>query len=77
MFPGLRALTNTKQMNVVGLGVNPMELGDIYEHVWNLGVVLQSQECLQVLQLSYRPWPKLREAESGSLAFYKVLNRTR
>ena len=76
-FQELRALTNTKQMNVVGLGVNPMELGDIYDHVWNLGVVLQSQGCLQVLQASYRPWPKLREAEAGSLAFYKVLNRTR
>ena len=76
-FQELRALTNTKQMNDVGLGVNPMELGDIYEHVWNLGVVLQSQECLQVLQASYRPWPKVRVAEAGSLAFYKVLNRTR
>ena len=76
-FQELRALTNTKQMNDVGLNVNPMELGDIYDHVWNLGVVLQSTGCLQVLQSTYRPWPKVREGEAGSIAFYKVLNRTR
>jgi hypothetical protein len=76
-FQELRALTNTKQMNDVGLGVNPMELSDIYEHVWNLGLTLQSPESLEVLQPSYRPWPKVREAEAGSIAFYKVLERTR
>ena len=54
-----------------------MELSDVYEHVWNLGLTLQSQESLEVLELSYRPWPKVREAEAGSIAFYKVLERAR
>jgi hypothetical protein len=52
-----------------------MELSDIYEHVWNLGVLLQTGECLTVLQPECRPWPKVREAEAGSVHFYNVLNR--
>jgi hypothetical protein len=58
-FQELRALTNTKQLSEAGLNVNPMELNDIYEHVWNLGVLLQTTDCLQILQLVYRAWPKV------------------
>ena len=54
-----------------------MELSDIYEHVWNLGVLLQTETCLTVLQPEYRPWPKVRLAEAGSVHFYNVLDRTR
>jgi hypothetical protein len=54
-----------------------MELSDIYDHVWNLGLLLQSDECFDVLQSDYRPWPKVREGEAGSLTFYEVLHRTR
>jgi hypothetical protein len=76
-FQELRALTNTKQMNELGMGVNPMELSDIYDHVWNLGLLLQSDRCLEVLQSEYRPWPKVRVAEAGSIHFYEVLERSR
>jgi hypothetical protein len=76
-FQELRALTDTKQMNEVGMGVNPMELGDIYDHVWNLGLLLQSDRCLEVLKSGYRPWPKVRVAEPGSIHFYEVLERSR
>ncbi len=58
-FQELRALTNTKQLSHDGLNVNPMELNDIYEHVWNLGVLLKTDECLSILQVPYRPWPKV------------------
>jgi hypothetical protein len=54
-----------------------MELGDIYDHVWNLGLLLQSDRCLEVLTSEYRPWPKVREAEAGSIHFYEVLERSR
>jgi hypothetical protein len=76
-FQELRALTNTKQMNELGMGVNPMELSDIYDHVWNLGLLLQSDRCLEVLQSEYRPWPKVRVAEACSIHFYEVLERSR
>ncbi len=58
-FKELRALTNTKQLSLSGLNVNPMELNDIYEHVWNLGIVLQTEACLSILQAEFRPWPKV------------------
>ncbi len=58
-FQELRALTNTKQLSDDGLNVNPMELNDIYEHVWNLGVLLKTDECLAILLEEFRPWPKV------------------
>ena len=58
-FQELRALTNTKQLSLAGLNVNPMELNDIYEHVWNLGVLLQTNQCLSILQPGFRAWPKV------------------
>jgi hypothetical protein len=76
-FQELRALTNTEQLSVCGLHVNPMELNDIYEHVWNLGILLQTEETLSILEPEYRAWPKLRVAEAGSVEFYKILNRTK
>ena len=58
-FKELRALTNTKQLSLSGLNVNPMELNDVYEHVWNVGVLLESDLCLSILEPDYRPWPKV------------------
>ncbi len=58
-FQELRALTNIKQLSYEGLNVNPMELNAIYEHVWNLGVLLKTDACLSILQEQYRPWPKV------------------
>jgi hypothetical protein len=58
-FQELRSLTNTKQLSEVGMNINPMELNDVYEHVWNLGVLLQTNDCRTILQMTYRPWPKV------------------
>ena len=76
-FQELRALTNTKKLNEHGLNVNPMELNDIYDSLWNVGVELESERCLSILQPGFRPWPKLRQAEASSVTFYEVLERTR
>ena len=76
-FQELRALTNTKELSVCGLHINPMELNDIYEHVWNLGILLQTEDCLSILEPEYRGWPKVRLAEAGSVEFYRILNRTK
>ncbi len=59
-FQELRGLTNTKQLSESGLNINPMELNDVYEHVWNLGAKLQTNESLSILQLEYRAWPKVQ-----------------
>jgi len=76
-FHELRALTNTKQMSAFGLGVNPMELGDIYDHLWNMGLLLQWDQCLDILQSDYRAWPKVRENVECSREFYEALHRSR
>jgi len=76
-FQELRALTNTKGLSVCGLHVNPMELNDDYEHVWNLGILLQTEDSLSILEPEYRAWPKVRVAEAGSVEFYRILNRSK
>ena len=54
VYRELRALTNDSAMNL-----DPMELCEIYEHVWNVATLLQSDECLSILDEGYRPWPKV------------------
>jgi hypothetical protein len=35
-FEELRALTNKKDLQAVGVGLNPLELNNLYDHMWNL-----------------------------------------
>ncbi len=58
VYRELRALTNDSALNL-----NPMEICDIYEHVWNVGTLLQSDECLSILDDGYRSCKKLTERE--------------
>jgi hypothetical protein len=76
-FAELRALTNRKAVTESGLGLNPMELNDLYDHLWNVGVLLQSENCLEVFQEEYRPWPKLHEGDTVSTQFYARLETTK
>ena len=75
-FAELRALTNRKAVKESGFGLNPMELNELYEHLWNVGVLLQSEACLDVLQPHYRPWPKLHAGDAVSDKFYSRLHST-
>ncbi len=59
------------------MNINPMGLNDVHEFLWNLGMLLKTEECLTILQPEFRPWPKVRENEEGSINFYRVLERTR
>ncbi len=38
MYRELQALTNDKT-----LALNPMDLNDLYEEVWNVGAILQTE----------------------------------
>jgi hypothetical protein len=73
-FTELRALTNRKAVSESGLGLNPMELNQLYDHLWNVGVLLQSEDCFAVLEPQYRPWSKLHEADVVSDKFYGRLD---
>ena len=70
MYRELRALTNDASMDL-----NPMEINDIYEAVWNVGVVLQSNDSLSCLDLDFRPWPKIKAETEESKEFYRIHDR--
>ncbi len=72
LYRELRALTNDSTMNL-----NPMEINDLYEAVWNVGVVLQSDEALSILDLDYHPWAKVKEGTEASIEFYRVHDRNK
>ena len=69
VFQELRGLTNTTSI------LNPMELNDLYDHLWNVGVVLESEDCLNIVQDDFRPWSRVRYDEEASKNFYNVLER--
>jgi hypothetical protein len=57
VYRELRALTNDGAM-----ALNPMELNDIYEELWNVGTLLQNHgEVLSIMEDDFRPWPKVKE----------------
>ncbi len=70
VYRELRALTNDGAMDL-----NPMELNDVYEEVWNVGVLLMSDEALSILDEDYRPWPIVKEGTEESRHFYTVHER--
>jgi hypothetical protein len=76
-FAELRALTNRNAITESGLGLNPMELNALYEYLWNLGVLLKTEGCLSILQLDYRPWPKVHEGDTVSVKFYMRLDKNK
>jgi hypothetical protein len=57
--------------------LNPVELNDLYDHMWNVGVLLQSDEPLAVLADDFRPWPRFRANEAKSISFYETLERNK
>ena len=70
VYRELRALTNDGAMDL-----NPMELNDVYEELWNVGVLLMSDEALSILDEDYRPWPIVKEGTEESRHFYTVHDR--
>jgi hypothetical protein len=54
-----------------------MELNALYEYLWNLGVLLKTEGCLSILQLEYRPWPKVHEGDTVSVKFYMRLDKNK
>ena len=69
VFQELRGLTNTTAM------LNPMELNDLYDHLWNVGVLLEDDNNLTILDDEFRPWPRVRYNELVSRQFYDNLER--
>ncbi len=66
-FNELRTLANIK-MREHGQGVgttkhghvNPMEINEMYEGLWEMGTLLQTPNALKVLDNEYKPWKRPR-----------------
>ena len=54
-----------------------MELNDLYDHLWNMGTLLQGKDALSVLDDSYRPWPRVRFNEGPSRHYYDRLEKNK
>ncbi len=68
VFKELRALTNSK-----GLKISPTELNTLYEHLYEVGTLLQKPGCMTVFDDGYRPWPRVCK-EGKSAKFYAVVD---
>ncbi len=69
VFRELRALTNDKT-------INPLQLYDLYEHLWNIGQLLTTDSCLELLDDEFRPWPK-HPSDAGGDNFYAIHDRNK
>jgi hypothetical protein len=54
-----------------------MELNDLYDHLWNMGSILKTDEALTVLDDDYRPWPRVRYNEVPSRQYYDHLEKNK
>ncbi len=73
VYRELRALTNDSSM-----GLNPLQLSEIYEHLWNVGTLLQDEvDVLSILEDDFRPWPTVKQGTKESQRFYEVHDRAK
>ncbi len=67
VYRELRALTNDGGMNL-----NPLELNEVCEQMWNVGTLLRSDDVLQILDEDFRPWPKVTSCRGGVVTTFQT-----
>ncbi len=60
IFMELRGLTNSK-----GLEIDPMTLNALYENLYDVGLVMQTEKALVLLEPYVRPWPHLYQTKNA------------
>jgi hypothetical protein len=55
------------------LEINPLTLNGIYEDLYDVGQLLQTDSCLSVFHASFRPWPHVYQGNNRSKTFYARL----
>jgi hypothetical protein len=70
VYRELRAVTND-----ASLALNPMQLNDIYDLLWDVGTLLTSEDSLTILEEGFRPWPKIKHGTEESWDFYDIHER--
>jgi hypothetical protein len=54
-----------------------MDLNDLYEELWAVGSLLQTEESLSILDEGFRPWPRVKEGTEASWDFYDIHDRNK
>ncbi len=70
IFKELRGLTNSK-----GLEIDPITLNRIYEDLYDVGCLLQTNQALVLLESNFRPWPHIYQNKNRSKKFYTHLEQ--
>ena len=65
-FCELRCLTNSKDASL-----NPCEMYDLYDRLWDMGTLLKTDECLDIFEDAYRPWPVQRPDNLSMQRWYQ------
>ncbi len=50
--------------------MNPLELNTLYEYLYDLGLKLQTQDCMVVFEKGFRPWPHVFKGRGRSKKIY-------
>ena len=58
------------QFLLKGLELNPLELNTLYEHLYDLGKKLQTEDSMVVFENGFRPWPHVFKGRGRSKKFY-------
>ena len=56
-----------------GLEISPIELNELYEHLYDVGKMLQTPECMSVFDAGFRPWPRIIKAGQSD-KFYTAVD---
>ena len=71
IFKELRGLTNSK-----GLEIDPLTLNSIYEDLYDVGQLMQTDKALVLFEPHFRPWAHIYQNNKRSRNFYKDVERT-
>jgi hypothetical protein len=63
VYKELRALTNDQTLNL-----NPLEVNDLNDYLWDVGTLLTSTDALEILEDGWRPWPRVKDGTAEPLA---------
>jgi hypothetical protein len=70
VYRELRALTNDSTLNL-----NPLEINDLYDYLWDVGSLLQCEESLTIFEDGWWPWARVKGGTEASRKFYEVRDR--
>ncbi len=47
------------------LNLNPLEVNDLNDYLWDVGTLLTSTDALDILEDGWRPWPRVKDGNAA------------